>query len=70
MDQNVENIDFHKFTYSNFTTMVSPEIKTVIFEFLGTFLIRSTGYLSKVALFFEKIHTKSSRVRAKGAVLP
>ena len=39
------------------------------FEFLGTFLIRSTDSLSKIALFFDK-YTKSSKIGARGAVPP
>ena len=41
----------------------------MIFEFLGTFLTRSMGYLSKVALFLEKMY-KVFKNRVKGCSTP
>ena len=43
----------HNF-YCNFKTVVSTEIK-LIFESLGTFLIRSIWYFVRGCLFFEKV---------------
>ena len=50
MDHNMENTDFHTLFTVNFTAMASTEMK-LIFEFLDPL-----DTLSKVALFFEKIH--------------
>ena len=55
MAQNMENIDFRTF----FT--VTPQqclywSKTVIFEFLGTYLTRSIGYLVRSCFIFWKMH--------------
>ena len=72
MDQNTENIDFSLIVYSNFTTMVSPEIKLLFFAFLGTFLIRSIGYLRPKLLYLLRKYTvsKKKKKKARGAVPP
>ena len=68
MAQNMENIDFRIFLlYLHSNSLYWS--KTVIFEFLGTFVTRSIGYFAKVALFFEKMQ-KVVKNKAQGCYTP
>ena len=50
------NNDFSHIVYSNFTTMVSTDIKLWFLSSLEHFLSDPLNILPKVTLFFEKIH--------------
>ena len=57
MAQNMENIDFRTFlAVTSLTTVVSTEIKLRFLSSLEHFWPDPLDTLSKVALFFEKMH--------------
>ena len=65
MVQNMENIDFLHIFRCNFATMASTEAKLWFFSSLEHFWPDPQDTLSKVALFFEKMH-KAFENKAQG----